>query len=87
MPQSPTHRDKNDKDTKMGSRSFRIFRIFRIVLFTWGFFTYSFFHLGQGLYLYSSGNWPHLVPHHLIQSESHEFRSVTDRLTDPDQEE
>ena len=57
MPQSPICRDKNDTDTKTGSRSFH--------------FTCSLFYLGPGIYLYSSGNWPHVPPHHLIQSKSH----------------
>jgi hypothetical protein len=66
LPQSPTWRDKNDRrDTKTSSRSFHSF-----LHFTCNFF-FFFFYLGQGLYLYSSGNWRHLTPHHLIQSESH----------------
>jgi hypothetical protein len=32
-------------------------------------------YLVQGLFLYSSGNWPHLIPHHLIQSESHTLQA------------
>jgi hypothetical protein len=27
--------------------------------------------LQQALYSYPRRNWPHLAPHHLIQSESH----------------
>ena len=69
---SPTRRDKNDTDTKTGSHSFG---------FTWGK-GYSYTVAATDLISLhtTSSNQNHT-------RSRHELRSVTDRLTDPDQEE